>query len=305
MTDGMLVESGALALVAGSGDLPRLIAEDRRRQGLPLLVVRFEGVHAPWADGMDVLDLPFEKPGRLFKAMKAKGCDRVCFAGGMTRPRLDPLRFDLKALGLAVKALALLKKGDDAMLRGFASIFESEGYRMVAAQDLLEGMLAPEGVFGAVQPSDQDREDALRAAAIVAAMGAVDVGQAAVVCDGICLGVEAIAGTDALLEEVARLPEGLRHGDAGGVLLKGPKPGQDWRMDLPAIGPETVRRAALAGLAGICVEAGAVLVLGREETVRAADEAGLFLWGRPSAAEAPLDPDAAAPASPPTEAPSA
>ena len=76
-------------------------------------------------------------------------------------------------------------------------------------------------------------------------------------------------------------------------------------MDLPAIGPETVRRAALAGLAGICVEAGAVLVLGREETVRAADEAGLFLWGRPSAAEAPLDPDAAAPASPPTEAPSA
>ncbi|MEC9435080.1 MAG: UDP-2,3-diacylglucosamine diphosphatase LpxI [Pseudomonadota bacterium] len=282
----MTETGGALALVAGAGDLPRLIAEDRRRRGLGLLVVRFEGVHAPWAEGMDVLDVPFEKPGRLFKAMKAKGCDRVCFAGGMTRPKLDPLRFDLKALSIAVKAVALLKKGDDAMLRGFASIFEGEGYAMVAPHDLLSGLLAPEGVLGAVRPTDQDREDAARAAAVVAAMGAVDVGQAAVIRDGVCLGVEAVAGTDALLDEVARLPAGLRHGEAKGVLMKAPKPGQDWRMDLPAIGPETVRRAALAGLGGICVQSGSVLVLGLDETLRAADEAGLFLWGRPDGPDA-------------------
>jgi DUF1009 family protein len=64
------------------------------------------------------------------------------------------------------------------------------------------------------------------------------------------------------------------------VLFKGPKPGQDWRMDLPAIGPDTLQAAAAAGLAGVVVQAGGVLILGRDETVAAADAAGLFLWGR-------------------------
>lgn len=276
----MAEPEGALALVAGTGALPRLIAEDRRRRGLPLLVVRFEGTSAPWADGMDVLDLPFEKPGRLFKAMREKRVTQICFAGAMTRPKLDPLRLDLKGVALIAKALTLLRKGDDGMLRGFASIFEDEGFRMVGAHELLQDLLAPEGVLGALQPSDLDREDAARAATVVAALGAVDVGQAAVVASGVCLGVEAVAGTDALLAEVARVPARLRVGEARGTLLKAPKPGQDWRLDLPAIGPDTVARAAEAGLAGIAVSAGGVLILGLEETVAAADAAGLFLWGR-------------------------
>jgi DUF1009 family protein len=74
--------------------------------------------------------------------------------------------------------------------------------------------------------------------------------------------------------------EGARRG----VLHKAPKPGQDWRLDLPAIGPQTLRRAAAAGLAGVSVEAGGVLVLGLEETTAAADASGLFLWGRPRTA---------------------
>jgi DUF1009 family protein len=64
------------------------------------------------------------------------------------------------------------------------------------------------------------------------------------------------------------------------VLFKGPKPGQDRRMDLPAIGPSTVVRASEAGLAGIVVEAGGVLMLERPATLAAADAAGLFIWGR-------------------------
>ena len=67
---------------------------------------------------------------------------------------------------------------------------------------------------------------------------------------------------------------------ARGVLYKAPKPGQDLRLDLPAIGPGTLRRAAAAGLAGVAVEARGVMVLGYAATVAAADSAGLFLWGR-------------------------
>lgn len=270
--------AGVLGLVAGTGALPRLIAEDRRRRGEGVFVVRFEGVEAPWADAFPHADVPFEKPGRLFAALRAAGCDRLCFAGAMTRPKLDPLRFDLKALGLVSKVPKLLRQGDDAMLRGFAEILAEEGFPVVAAHEQLAGLLAPEGRIGGPEAGAGLRADAGRAAEIAAALGALDVGQAAAVEAGICLGVEAVGGTDALLEAVAALPARVR-GAAPGALWKGPKPGQDWRMDLPAVGPETVRKAAAARLGGVCLRAGGVLVLGLEETAAEADRLDVALWG--------------------------
>ena len=134
--------------------------------------------------------------------------------------------------------------------------------------------------WGAVAPSEADRPDAARAAEIVAALGSVDVGQAAVVARGVCLGVEAVAGTDALLASVAALPAALRAPGRAGLLMKAPKPGQDRRVDLPALGPDTVDGAARAGLAGIAFEAGGVMLLDRAAAVARADETGLFLWAR-------------------------
>jgi hypothetical protein len=108
---------------------------------------------------------------------------------------------------------------------------------------------------------------------VLAALGAADVGQAVVVQQGMVLGVEAIEGTDALIERCA----GLRRDGPGGVLVKLAKPGQETRADLPTIGPDTVRRAAAAGLRGIAVGADAAIVIEREALVRLADEAGLFV----------------------------
>jgi len=198
------------------------------------------------------------------------------------RPELNPLRFDLTMLRLAPKVMGGLRGGDDRTLRLVAEVFEREGLRVVPAQAILTDLLAAPGVATRAQPGPGDREDAARAAAIVAALGAADVGQAAVVAQGVCLGVETVQGTDALLDFVARTAAPFRADPAGsrGVLLKAPKPGQDWRIDLPAIGPDTLRAAAAAGLAGVVVEADGVLVLGRDATLAAADAAGLFLWGR-------------------------
>ncbi|MFT6773217.1 MAG: DUF1009 family protein [Paracoccaceae bacterium] len=271
-------ERGALGLITGTGALPRLIAEDRAARGARTMVIRFEGIDAPWAEAHPHADVPFEKPGRLFAALRGAGCDRICFAGAMTRPRLNPLRFDVKALRLAPRALALLTRGDDEMLRGFAAMLEAEGLTMVAAQDLLATLMAPAGVLSARAPTEIDRQDAARAQLIVAALGAVDVGQAAVVAGGLCLGVEAIAGTDALLDQVATVPAHLRPEGRAGVLFKGPKPGQDRRMDMPALGPETLRRAAAAGLSGVCVAAGGAILLGRADMTAEADRLGLSLW---------------------------
>jgi DUF1009 family protein len=163
-----------------------------------------------------------------------------------------------------------------------AGVFEAEGFAVRAPHEILPDLIAPAGTLGRVAPSARDRDDVRRAAEIVAALGAADVGQAAVVAQGICLGLESIQGTDALLDFVARTGAGFRPDPKGprGVLFKAPKPSQDLRLDLPAIGPGTVERAAAAGLAGVAVQAGGVMILGYAATVAAADAGGLFIWGR-------------------------
>lgn len=270
---------GPLGIIAGAGALPRLIAEAQGAR--PHLVCAFEGIAPDWIGAHPNVVVPFEKPGRLFGALRQAGVTRLVMVGGMSRPKLRPLGFDRTAVGLAPRILPLLGKGDDALLRGLAEVFEAEGFRMIGVQDVLDDLVAPAGPLSAVRATEAQHADIARAAEIVGALGALDLGQAAVVEHGLCLGVEAIQGTDALLDAVARTPDTLRAAPGGraGVLFKAPKPRQDRRLDLPAIGPETVRRAAHAGLAGIAVRAGGVLLIDREAIVAEADRSGLFLHG--------------------------
>jgi DUF1009 family protein len=271
---------GKLAIIAGRDALPRLIAERRRAAGLPYLVISFAGGAAPWMDGHPHEAHSFEKVGRLFAALKRAGCGHVVFAGAMDRPRLKPWRADGKAVKLAGKVMVLMARGDDGLLSGLAGIFEEEGFTIIGAQDCIGDLTCGEAVLGRHQPQPPDRSDAVRGAAILAALGPLDVGQAVVVAGGVCLGVEAIEGTDALLARVAALPDARRQSapPPSGVLVKMAKPGQDRRVDLPSIGPRTVEGAARAGLRGIVVEADGANILERAATIRAADAAGLFLW---------------------------
>ncbi|MEM8598272.1 MAG: LpxI family protein, partial [Pseudomonadota bacterium] len=186
------------------------------------------------------------------------------------------------ALALLPRALALLAKGDDAMLRGFGAIFEERGLQLIGPDTVLGGAgRLSAGPLGRQGPNSRDLSDAKRAAAIVAALGPHDVGQGAVVARGLCLAVEAIEGTDLMLAHVAALPPERRRTapPPSGVLVKMPKPGQDRRLDLPTIGPGTVRAAASAGLAGIVGLAGETHLIDPEETAAVADAHGLFVFG--------------------------
>jgi DUF1009 family protein len=132
-----------------------------------------------------------------------------------------------------------------------------------------------------VAPRDEDLADVHRALDVARAIGRLDVGQGAVVCRGLVLAVEAQEGTDAMLSRVADLPAALRGrpGASAGVLAKAPKPIQETRIDLPTIGPATVRAVARAGLAGIAGEARRLLVLDREAVIELADDLGVFILG--------------------------
>jgi UDP-2,3-diacylglucosamine hydrolase len=160
------------------------------------------------------------------------------------------------------------------------ALFEEFGFTVVGVDEVAPALFPGAGVLaGAV--SSRDEADAARAAVIVDALGAVDVGQGAVVAQGLCLGVEALPGTDALLAQVAEIGSLRPDPSRGkGVFYKAAKPGQDRRIDLPTLGPETLRAASVAGLGGVAFQARSVICLDLDEMKRLAGELGLFLWAR-------------------------
>jgi DUF1009 family protein len=249
---------------------------------LPYLLIVFQDCWEDWMADHPNQRHEFEKIGRVFRAMRAAGATHVVFAGAMNRPSIRIWRADLKAASVAVKALGLLRKGDDEMLRGFAAIIEREGLQMIGPAEVLgSGMMVGAGPLGNCSPDSNDKRDAAIAARIVVAIGALDVGQGAVVADGVCLAVEAIEGTDLMLARVADLPAERRASAPPpcGVLFKGPKPGQDKRLDQPTIGCKTVEGVVAAGLNGIVVAAEETVLLDASAVRFAANEAGVFVYG--------------------------
>jgi UDP-2,3-diacylglucosamine hydrolase len=268
-----------LAIIAGSGVLPGLLSQALSAAGRAHLCCHPHGIPV---DLPEAEEFYFERAISFFRSLEARGIRQVVMVGKFHRPRhLNPLRFESSTLLAAPRILASLRKGDDASLRGLADIIEELGLEVVGVEDVAPSLLPEPGLFASKVPSDQDRGDVQRAADIVEAISAVDVGQGAVVAAGLCLAIEALPGTDAMLEWVASTRDNQPPAARSGVLYKAPKLHQDRRMDLPAIGPTTVAKAAAAGLAGIAWEARGALLLDAERTMAEADRLGLFLWSRP------------------------
>jgi len=267
-----------LGVIAGGGSLPGRIVRACRESGREVFVIALEG-HAESGGFEDVPHawLRIGAGGKALKLLRNEGVEELVLAGDVRRPSLSELKPDLWTAKFLAR-VGSQSLGDDGMLGAVIRELEAnEGFRVVGAESLLPGLVAITGVYGSVQPDGQAVEDIERGIEVARGIGGLDVGQAAVVQQGLVLAVEAIEGTDAMISRAGV----LRREGPGGVLVKVSKPGQEARADLPCIGPETVRAAAEAGLAGIAVEAGGALVLAQDELVRAADAAGLFVIGVP------------------------
>src|SRR5262249_3851466 len=177
--------------------------------------------------------------------------------------------------------LRAYRGGDDHLLSSAASGLAAYGLRVVGAHEIAPEILFPMGPLGRLTPGASHRADIAHGLAVLNALGPFDVGQAVVVAANHVLGVEAAEGTDGLLARIAELRAAGRISTPPGVgvLVKAPKPGQDRRFDLPAIGPKTVAGAAKAGLAGIAVVAGGAILADASEMAHAADREEIFVFG--------------------------
>jgi hypothetical protein len=278
----MNAERGTLGIIAGGGELPIAIARAAEADGRAVFMLALAGMAAQ----ADVAPFPhaFASLGELGKAirlLKDAGCRDVTLAGKVARPEFSKLKLDARGALALPRVMAAAIKGDDALLRSLVSIFEKEGMRVIGSTDAACALVAPLGPLGKLAPAEDDDGDILHAIKVVAALGALDIGQAAVVCQGLVLAVEAAEGTDAMLTRVAALPKALRGTpeDRKGVLVKAAKPNQERRVDLPVIGVRTVELASATGLSGIAIEGAAALIVDRDRVIQAADRLGIFVFG--------------------------
>ncbi|WP_340645811.1 UDP-2,3-diacylglucosamine diphosphatase LpxI [Phenylobacterium sp.] len=271
-----------LGLIAGGGTLPLEIAEHCEQAGRAVFIARLKGFADPELNRFPGADVGLAEIGKTIKALKRAGCQAVCLVGNVSRPDFKTLKPDLRGLALLPAVMAAARKGDDALLRVVLNEFAKEGFVIEGAHEAKSDLTLAKGPLGAVAPRPEHQGDIDRALLVAREIGRLDVGQGAVVCDGLVLAVEAQEGTDAMLRRVAHeIPAAIRGtpGAYRGVLAKAPKPIQETRIDLPTIGLATVQRVAAAGLAGIVGEAGRLLVLDREAVIELADELGLFILG--------------------------
>jgi len=272
-----------LGLIAGGGALPIKVARHCASTRRGVFVLRLMGFADPELSQFEGCDVGIAELGRGFDALRRAGCGSVCFAGNVTRPDLRRIRPDLRGLVALPGALLAARRGDDGLLTYLLRQFEQEGFIVEGAHEVMGDLTLPPGALGLHRPTRAHLADIERAMEVAREIGRLDIGQGAVCCEGLVLALEAQEGTDAMLKRVATLRPSIRGTPKArrGVLAKACKPGQDQRVDLPTIGPATIRLAADAGLAGVAGDAGLMLVLDRQVVVDLADELGLFIVGVP------------------------
>lgn len=264
-----------LGILAGGGSVPQEVAAAALARGWPVHVVAIDGEADGGFPGLPVTRVNWGQIGRMTRAFRQNECTHLVIVGRVSRPDMTRIKPDFGLLRAIPSILRIMASGgDDGVLRGVIRFFEGHGLTVVGPADVAPALAVAEGPLSDRAPGPQDIEDIAKGFEIVRLLGPFDVGQGVVVRDGRIIAIEGAEGTDRMLTRVPMPPAG-----AHGVLVKRPKPQQDMRVDMPVIGPDTISNSAKAGLAGVAVLAGQVLVTQREDLIRRTAEHGLFVVG--------------------------
>lgn len=299
-----------IALIAGTGGLPPVVAQAAQREGHGLLLCEMRGFVSEVEGDVARLSFRIETLGSFLQQLKDQGVSHVCMAGAVSRPEVDPSAIDAATAPLVPRLMAAMAQGDDGTLREIIAIFEETGFAVIGAHTLAPELLPMSGVLSREAMRDLT-QDMQAADAALAEMGNADLGQAVLVRDGAVIAREDARGTAALLadfsteltkdEDKGRFSFGILDDafaktikwfsstlhpldalpGAGAVLFKAPKPNQILAADMPVIGPDTAMQAAEAGLDGIVIAAGQVMVLDLDQVLNILDGQKMFLWVRP------------------------
>lgn len=265
-----------LGIIAGSGRLPLQLIEACQSTGRDFFVLALQN----YADLNALKNVPHAvvrlgAVGEAISHLRRAGATELVLAGRVQRPSFGSLRPDLLGTKLLARMGAAFLSGDDAVLRSVITFLEEEGFKVVGSNHVLHELVTPLGQLGKMAADERAQSDIALGLKVALTLGELDIGQAVIVENGYVLGVEAAEGTDALIGRCGPLKRDAK----GGVLIKVCKPGQEERVDLPTIGPDTIEKVAQCGFSGIAVQASASIILDRQTVISKADALGLFIVG--------------------------
>ena len=256
--------SSPLGIVAGGGALPGLVAAGARAKGREVFLVIVEGGARKDVSAFPHTVIEPLDPLKVVECLRERGCEELVIVGSVSWPSPERLSVFRESVASAIDhPVSLSGEGNVEVNTVVVKLLEEFfGFRVRAPDEVVEVLGVPEGLSAGKIPTEENEQDICRAVETLKILGKIDVGQGVVVCRGKVLGVEAQEGTDAMLERVAGLNPHLLGDEQkrSGVLVKLPHPGQDRRMDLPAVGVQTVLCASKARLAGIVVQARGALL---------------------------------------------
>lgn len=275
----------ALGIIAGGGGVPLAVARAAAAAGRPVCILGIAGEADAAIETFPHHWLRWGEIGRLFDLLAREKVGDIVICGAVSRPDFTAIRVDLGTILSLPKILSLMVGGDDTVLKNVVRFLEDRNFRVVGAHEIAPELIGDADFSGRHKPRPEDGLDVDVGIDASRQLGWLDIGQAVVAIGGRVVAVEGIEGTDEMIARVADLRQRGRIKTSGraGVLVKAAKPQQDLRVDMPTIGPRTVAAVARAGLAGIAIEAGRVMIVDRPETIAAADAARIFLLARPFA----------------------
>jgi DUF1009 family protein len=276
-----LSDAPTIGLIAGQGVLPILCAEGMRAAGRRVACIGLAGQFDPslprHCDDFAVAGVL--RLGRWIRLARRMGFSDAVMVGRVSKARMhDPLRLvrqlpDLRAALLWYRRLRHDHRSG-TVLTAVAEELLASGVRLIDSTTFIPEHMASPGVIGGVRPSPQQEADIAFGWPLLARVLEVDIGQSLAVRDRDVIAIEAVEGTDAMIDRAGELCRAK-----GWTLLKSARPAHDMRADVPTIGVSTVERVAKAG--GRCIAVGAqrVILLDRPAVIATADRLGVALVG--------------------------
>lgn len=248
-----------IGIIAGSGIYPEefMTAARAKAPQARLVMAAYKGeTRQELADDADASAwFRVGQLGKMIKFLRKEGCKEAVMVGQIAPRNLFDLRPDVRTAMLLAR---LKKKNAESIFGAIAGELEKDGVALLPATTFLEDIMPPEGhVCG---PALKDLDDARYGFQIAKETSRLDIGQTVVVRNGTVLAVEAFEGTNACIRRGGELGKGREV-----TLAKVSKPNQDFRFDVPVIGPDTVKHCSQSGISVIAIEAGKTLMLAGDE----------------------------------------
>jgi DUF1009 family protein len=265
-----------IALISCNGQLPVIVQKQLQNQGHDVKIICFHEVKSLLPADYTV---SLGQMGKILDYLKKHNIDNIMFAGGLNRPILWRLRFDYRGIKFALRLIRFLKKGDDALLRFVCDYLAHQGLKLQSIADLCPKLLMPLGDITRYKANQDIMDSVAFGQKILNSLSPFDIGQSIAIAGQVVIAIEAIDGTDAMINHVGQIDKNRLNGLPKPIFIKMRKKNQSNLIDLPTIGVETIDNLYKAGLKAAAIEAGGCLVLDIEAVIKRAEILELCIVG--------------------------